>query len=199
MKRTLAALAALPLLVSLTACGGDDKPTATETVTVSASPTATVDAPEVDASATAPNVAPNVGDTALAVGQWREGSDVRTRVIKVNQPGHGGMPDYLSGDDSATGATVLVRSCVRKEAAKAGVFSTYGWSVEDARGAAYEQASSSWEVWPPLPQFPVTERTIRPGKCVEGWILLPTPADTLVTTVVMGDGEGSAIAEWNVR
>jgi hypothetical protein len=163
--------------------------TATATVTVTATPT-----PEPGATSGAE---PNVGDTALAVGEWREGRDIRSNVLEVTQPSDARPPSYLDGEADAVGAPVKVRSCVRETAADPLQLGFFDWVGADANGGTYEPSGSSWGEWPPLPQYPA-QRAVRPGQCVEGWLLLQTQQDTVLTTVGLDDGNGSLVAEWNL-
>lgn len=194
LKHARMTIALLVTPLGLAACGGGgSEPAAGETVTVTATVTAD---PSPDASAETTPAAPNVGDLALKVGDWREGTGVRTRVIEVRQPGQGRMPDYLDGEADAVGATVLIRSCVR-EGSESAVVSSIDFTGRDKDGAVYENASSSWDVWPPLPQYP-TEREVRAGQCVQGWVLISTPENTRVTTIELGGGGDGVLAEWMV-
>ena len=196
------------LTVVLTGCGDSGtsdaagEPAATVTVTETAdaseAPSSTpseTETPTADASPT--SVEPNVGDRALKVGQWREGTGLRTRVVEFYQPSDGPMPSYLNGSSDAYGAVARVEMCVPKgaEPAKGDIWDL--WFGYDTNGGQYTRSSSSWEVWPPLPQLPA-ETSISPGKCLSGWVLLSAPRDTKLVTVDLNDGEGGSVAEWKV-
>ena len=185
--------------LALTGCGGGDAdggdagstsvPTATVTVTetVTAAP-----------SQSPASNAPNVGDRALRVGQWREGSGFRSRVAEFVQPVDAALPSYLVGDSSAEGAVARVELCVRRsepESLSGSVWDLFG--AHDEAGGQYTRAGSSWDAWPPLPQFPA-ELNLAPGKCANGWILFNTPPDTTITTVTLDDGDETA-AEWQTE
>lgn len=185
--------AIVALVLVLVMDDDDDGEPGKATVTVTTTVTAEAPGP---VAAEPTSSGPNVGDRALTVGQWREGTGIRTRVIKVRQPSEG-IPDYLRGDAEATGATVLVRSCVRP-GGDATVLSSYNFVARDKSGAVYEASSSSWEVWPPQPQYPFGEREVRAGDCVQGWVLLTTPAGARVTSIELSDGSGGTAAEWRV-
>jgi hypothetical protein len=202
---TLAAAASL-----MTGCGGGDNeagaPTATvtvtETVTADPEPTdeptedaTTSETPTAEATPTAQE--PNTGDRALKVGQWREGTNLRTRITEFTQPASAPKPSYLAGDTDGDGAIANVEMCVRPggEPAKGDIYDLFlGY---DASGGQYTQSSSTWGEWPPLPQLP-SEVNIAPGKCLSGWVLLSAPKNTKFLTVDMSDGEGGSIAEWKV-
>ncbi|UUW92688.1 hypothetical protein ABFU82_01500 [Nocardioides sp. WV_118_6] len=204
MTRTT--LAALALLggAALTGCGdGDDGPEAAPTATVTMTETATAGASDPTAPTDPTDSAdptagrePNVGDLALRVGQWREGLGLRTRVIEVRQPTAAGLPDYLRDLPDASGAAVLVRSCVRK-GEEATWVATSDFTARDKSGGVYESSGSSWDEWPPRPQYPF-EREVRAGQCLQGWILLSAPNGTRITAIELSDSDGSTVAEWRV-
>lgn len=203
-RTTLAALALVGGAV-LAGCGdGDDKPapqptatvTTTETASAGASDPATPTDPTDPAESTASGREPNVGDMALRVGQWREGVSLRTRVIEVRQPTAAGLPDYLRDLSDASGAAVLVRSCLRKGEEPLWVTPS-DFVARDKSGGVYESASSSWEEWPPRPQYPF-ERELRAGQCLQGWILLSAPNGTRITSIELTSDDGSVSAEWRV-
>lgn len=189
---------------ALTGCGGGEvdgeasSPTATVTVTqtVAASEAAEATAtPTADASPT--SQAPNVGARALKVGKWREGTNVRTRVVQFFQPANAPKPSYLAGDTDGDGAIARVEMCVRAggEPAKGEIYDLF--MAYDSSGGQYTRSGSSWGEWPPLPQLP-SDISIAPGKCLSGWVLLSAPKNTRIVTVDMIDGEGGSIAEWKV-
>jgi len=192
MRFSVIVLAALPLL--LTGCGSDDsKPTAAPTVTVTVSPTVTE---SKSPSASPSGVAPNTGSNALKVGQWREGRDVRTRVRSLIQPSDTRPPSYLEGESDAEGALADVEMCVRKSTTYVMKEDLYGsFNVYDKDGGQYSQASSSWDEWPPRPQFPSNAVNVTPGHCVRGWILFSVPRNVRVRSIV-NDGQTDATAEW---
>lgn len=193
---------------ALTGCGGSGgdagagSPTATvtvtETVTADPSPSETAEGAETPSAEASPTAQePNVGDRALKVGQWREGIDIRTRVVEVFQPANAPKPSYLAGDTDGDGAVAKVEMCVRTggEPAKGEIYDLF--MAYDASGGRYTRSGSSWEEWPPLPQLPI-DISIAPGKCLSGWVLLSAPQNTKLVTVDMSDGEGGSIAEWKV-
>lgn len=204
---TTIALAAISAGV-LTGCGGGDgdagagSPTATVTVTetVTAEPTSSepaeaTGAPSADDSATGQE--PNVGERALEVGQWREGTNLRTRIVEFFQPANAPKPSYLADDTHSDGAIARVEMCLRAggEPATGGIYDLF--MAYDASGGQYSRSSSTWGEWPPLPQLP-SEVSIAPGKCLSGWVLLSAPKNTRLVSVDMSDGEGGSIAEWKV-
>ena len=200
------AIAALALSVLVTGCSGSDdgktaeEPTSTvtvtETVTADATPSETPSETPTDEASASPQE-PNVGDRALKVGQWREGTQVRTRVTEFFQPANAPKPSYLAGDTDGDGAIARVEMCTREDAkpTKGDIYDLF--LAYDASGGQYTQSSSTWGEWPPLPQLPDTV-SIAPGKCLSGWVLVSAPRDTKLVTFDMSDGEGGSIAEWRV-
>lgn len=200
------ALTGIVVSMAASACsGGNDgdaagEPTATvtvtETVSADTSPSSTPSETTTTDASPVPQE-PNVGNRALKVGQWREGTQVRTRVAEFYQPADAPKPSYLRGTDDGDGAVARVEMCTRKDAdpTKAEIYDLF--MAYDANGGQYTRSGSSWGEWPPLPQLPINI-SIAPGKCLSGWVLLTAPKNTKVVTVDMSDGEGGSIAEWKV-
>jgi hypothetical protein len=209
---TRAALTIVVLAASLAGCGGSggstsdssadgaasSEPTATVTVTETVTATPSAEASETPSEEATPSAQePNVGDRALKIGQWREGTQVRTRVVEFFQPANAPKPSYLQGDDDGDGAVARIEMCTR-EGAKPTKGDIYGlFMAYDNSGGQYTQSSSTWGEWPPLPQLPDTV-SIAPGKCLSGWVLISAPKATKLVTFDMSDGEGGSIAEWKV-
>lgn len=201
----------LALAAALAGCGGSGdgnsgssadgaasgEPTATVTVTETVTATPSPEASETPSEEATPTAQePNVGDRALKIGQWREGTQVRTRVVEFFQPSDAPKPSYLQGDDG-DGAVARIEMCTR-EGAKPTEGDIYGlFMAYDNSGGQYTQSSSTWGEWPPLPQLPDTV-SIAPGKCLSGWVLISAPKATKLVTFDMSDGEGGSIAEWKV-
>lgn len=205
--KTLHVAAVAAVALGLAACGGGESEaepapaTVTVTETAAGEPstatpsTSTEPAPEPAAS---PSLAePNVGDLALQLGEWREGTLIRTKVLKVEQPERATRPDFLSDNPEAEGAVALVRQCVRETSTEPLLVGIGSWAASDARSSAYDYSGTSWDTWPPLPQYPY-EKSLRPGDCTEGWVLISAPDGTKITTVQLV-AEGITTAEWLVR
>ena len=194
--RQLAILSLLPTVLAACSSGGESQPSAA-TATPSESATASDASPSRSSEASSTSVAPNVGGNALSLDAWREGTEIRTRVRSVTQARDAVPPSYLVGDTSAEGAVALVEVCNRESASKpleGEVFSSF--SARDGSGGQYTRASSSWDVWPPRPQFPI-EVSLRPGDCANGWVLFSVPRDVQVAAISLDDGS-ETIAEWLV-
>lgn len=168
--------------------------TVTATVTVTAEPSSTASA---SPSSKASSVEPNVGSRALKLGQWREGSGVRSKVISFTQASDTNPPSYLSGDSSAEGALVKLTLCERPSETKPAPISAYDWYAYDSSGGEYTVAGSSWDEWPPLPHF-TYESKLRPGTCAGGWMLFNVPKSVKITKVSYGSGADAA-AEWVIK
>lgn len=189
------------LSLALSGCGGGadsaspDPEVATVTVTETASPQATPSASTApSASAKPTSVPPNVGADALQVGQWREGSGVRSIASVLQQPSDVTPPSYLQGEFDAEGALLQVKACARKSSDKPAPISSYDFYLYDRAGGEYTVGSSSWDEWPPVPQFPFDTK-IAPGRCVQGWVLYPMPEQTRIERASFGSG-ADAVAEW---
>lgn len=190
---------AVALCATLMGCSDDSdgdattKATATVTATVTVAET-TSSGPTQSASDTPTAVPPNVGADALEVGEWREGSGVRTLISALRQPSQVAPPSYLVGESDAEGALLEVQQCVRKSAAKPEAISTYDFYLYDRAGGEYTVGGSSWDEWPPLPQFPYDTK-VAPDRCVTGWVLFPMPKQTKIVRASYGSG-ADAVAEW---
>ncbi len=194
--RQLAILALMPTVLAACSSGGEsEQPAATVTVTETPSESAS---PSQSSEAPSTSVAPpNVGGNALPLDAWREGTAVRTRVRSVTQAVDAALPSYLVGDTSAEGAVALVEVCNRESATSplaTEVFTLF--SAHDGSGGQYTRASSSWDVWPPRPQFP-SEISVAPGACASGWVLFSVPPDVRVASITLDDGSVT-LAEWLV-
>jgi hypothetical protein len=202
MLRSVVLVVALPLAVA--GCGGADKsPKAADphpTPTTASTPSSAPEPTETPSATASPSTPPaNVGDLALKVGQWREGLDVRTRVRALVQPSDTRPPSYLVGDSEAEGAIADVEMCVRKSSPDPIEGSLYDYfNVYDKNGGQYSQASSSWDVWPPRPQWPNDDVKVMPGRCIRGWILFSVPHNVRVRSIA-NDGQDDATAEWLTR
>ena len=195
-RRSMSAvLAAAACCASLAACGGaPDKSVAA--ATSSSATTATSTTSPTTASATT-SVAPSVGGNALPLDAWREGTEIRTRVRSVTQARDAALPSYLAGDTSAEGAVALVEVCNRESASgpmEGEVFSLF--TARDGSGGQYTRASSSWDAWPPRPQFP-SEVDLRPGDCASGSVLFTVPRDVRIASIALTNGS-QKVAEWLV-
>jgi hypothetical protein len=195
-RRALPAALAAATCLTVAACGsggGDKSAAASSTATPTTSPAAT----SSSSAPTTATVAPNVGSSALSLDAWREGTDIRTRIRSVTQARDASLPSYLVGDTSAEGAVALVEVCVRESASapfQGEVFDLF--SARDGNGGQYTRASSSWDAWPPRPQFP-TEVDLRPGDCASGSVLFSVPRDVRLASIALTNGS-QKVAEWLV-
>ena len=188
----------LLLATAMAGCGGaGSSPSTSSSAAARGASTTEVDGTNQSSggSSTESGNPANLGDKALKIGQWREGTDIRTRVRSITQSANVKLPSYLVGDSEAQGAIADVEMCARASAeGPITGYSHRNFVVFDADGGQYQQASSSWDVWPPRPQFPA-ELNIAPGQCARGWILFSVPADTRVTKISNG-GSDQPTAEW---
>lgn len=139
-----------------------------------------------------------MGANALRVGEWREGTDIRTRVSKFVQAADAadaGLPSYLVGDPTAEGALADVQMCVRKTSSqplKADIWDLF--YVYDKAGGQYSRAGTSWDAWPPRPQLP-WQVNLPAGRCITGWLLFSVPRDTHIKSIDL-ESSGETTAQW---
>lgn len=202
--RSLVVGTAMVLLVS--GCGGDstDGPEASTTVTVTADPEpsesmSSAPSPTEKLAETDP-FAPNVGSRALRVGETREGEEVRTTVYEYKDSMEHPTNPYIEPGAGNRWVGVNAEQCARKSSSRAASVTGFSFAVADRAGGLYDTEGSSWDDWPPLPQFPF-ERKLQPGQCARGWMLMQVPARTKLISVQAGDflGSGEVVADWRIR
>ena len=173
--------------------GSDGDPGAVPTANVTV--TETVGAEVVPSAPATPTTAPrNVGADALNVGQWREWPKMRSLVSALRQPSEVKPPSYLQGESDAEGALLRVKVCLPNSAVQPANASAFDFYLYDSEGGEYTAGASSWDEWPPVPQFP-SETKVAPGRCVTGWVLYPMPKQTRIVRASWGSGP-DAEAEW---
>jgi hypothetical protein len=186
MSRHLAAVAAAVLAAALLAgCGSSGE---------AASKSATPSSPSSSASPTP--FAPNVGATALSIGQTRDGKAFRTTVYEVKQ--HVKAPTFAPPEPGNKWVIARAKMCSRNTSPET-AFST-DWTdyvIMDDNDGQYDASGVSWGTWPPLPQYP-RDRKIAPGTCVTGWMLFTAPRSVKITKIGLTDGESGFSAEWKL-
>lgn len=125
---------------------------------------------------------------ALAFEESVEWLGARTSVTDARRP-------FGEGAEASNGAKqewlgVHVVTCAGDVPVETGwyLFAAHGPSAE--RYPALRWTDAGW----PRPQYP--QRTIDPGKCVNGWVLIPVVATAPVATVRLSDPDGIPIGEW---
>lgn len=198
MKKTLGVMAAflLPLVAACSEASPEAEPSDPVTVTVTPwMPTPTpvdVESPEEPSAAPTGPVQPNVGSSALKVGEWREGLQARTIVTQVKKPGEVKAPTYLEASEVEDTLLVMAKTCVR-DGADPQFVSPSDFVALDQDSGEYGPAGITWTDWPPRPQYPTRE--VRPGQCVKGWSLLAVPEATKIVAIA-GVADGQMFAEW---
>jgi hypothetical protein len=181
----------LALFIGLVAvgCGGaedKDAPSAAATVTVTAKPTE---------SPTPTAVAPNTGENALRLGQTRRGQYIDTTVLEVKQPAD--APSYAEPDNPGDEwVAARARQCVHKDAPQSYDADWTDYVGIDDTGGNYNAAGSSWDGWPPSPQYPRGVK-VAPGRCIAGWMLFEVGKGQRFTSIGLGAEELNA--EWRLR
>jgi hypothetical protein len=136
---------------------------------------------------------PNVGDRALRIGETRQGSDFRTRLVKYRYP----YPPVQYREASAHKQYfgLFIRECLRPQSKPTDdSYSTYNgeWYIVSPTGAQVT-SSSSYDDWP-QPKFPENV-TMAPGDCLIGWLTVEVPIGMKVAKIVYRPG-GETVAEW---
>lgn len=126
----------------------------------------------------------------LRLGQSVAWEDARFTVTAVRRPfGPAGRgPDR--SDTEWLG--VRAETCAGDVPVEAGwyLFAAHGPSSE--RYPAPVWADRSW----PVPQYP--QRTVDPGACVDGWLVIPVVVAAPVATVRLSDPDGIPLGEWRL-
>lgn len=171
-------------------------PTATVTVTETVAPSAgasQIEEPVAQAHE------PSIGGSALAIGETRDGMDVDTTLIRLTDNARHPSNPYIAPEAGLRWLVIDVKQCLR-EGAKPTIVGAYNFQAVDDEGGAYDPSGSSWDDWPPLPQFP-SEATLQPGECATGSVLLNLREAARITKIRLGDflSSGSVSAEWVTR
>jgi hypothetical protein len=194
MRATAVALIALLLTAS---CGGEAAPgdaaTATEQTTQEPAAPGLIEPSAEQPSEASSKFAPNVGDTALVIGETRRGMDYTTKLATYRYP----YPPKLYREPKRRYEYfgIKLRQCMRPSAtATEEAYSTYNgeWYIEDDKGGQFT-SSMSYNDWP-VPKFPETV-TMTPGDCLKGWITVEVPRGTKVQKIIYRPA-GETLAEW---
>lgn len=202
-KGLLLVAAATALTSMLAACGssdGDARATATVTVTETVTPEAVeTSTPEASASTTESEnpFTPNIGDSALAVGETRVGTDFRTTVHEVVVPYPPGQYREPAKGNDFLG--IRIEQCLDEDVTERRKSTmAFEWAAVTPEGSEYSTSGSSWTDWP-APRFPEDVQMI-PGRCNNGWIAWEVPEGTKVASILYRDfNSGTAVAEWLLK
>lgn len=177
----------------LTGCGGGSS--ADSGAGSSPSPTTTLTAPSEDASPT--GVPPNVGDSALRVGQPRRGLAATTTLQEIRFPyPPGGYNTPSEPGNSFVG--LRLKQCVSGDYDPA----TYGGDFLSTFNNEWYAVSPSGEqvtgglsdiAWP-RPKFPESV-VAQPGDCLKGWITFEVPSAYKIERILWRS-EQASVAEW---
>lgn len=171
------------------AVGGEDKPVAGHI-------------PSTPASAVASSApSPTPTDETLKIGQVFEFKDGSAQMLHYKQP-VGSAEDIASAIESdvlekgGTFGSIEVRTCVALTSVEAASVSAGPWRLGFSDGTVQDRKISG-----PTPGtgYPFSGMTIRPGKCVKGWITFPIPPGSRPTVVVYESGGNFGDpAEWKL-
>jgi hypothetical protein len=199
MRRLVLPLTAIAVLTL--GCGDGDPgasedPTATVTVTAEPDIESTEsDEPIVSSPEPTGPVEPNVGDSALYVGDTRQGASVSTTLFEVKYP----FPQKIYRDPEPGNVFFGIRlqQCLTKDETEE-IYSSYNgeFAAVTPDGIEFSGSGSSWDDWP-SPKFPESV-TMVPGRCIKGWIATEVPRGTKVDSVLWRPG-GVTTAEWLLK
>ena len=145
--------------------------------------------------------APNVGQTALRLGETRHGLGVDTTVFEVVQPAKApaSVKPSVKSDEWIT---MRVKQCAHSDY-KGPAFHVV-WAAFaglDRARQGYKPVRFSSDRWPPKPQFPEGLQ-LPAGRCAAGWILFEVAKGQRFSgvAVVSNDrnGKTSIAAEWRL-
>lgn len=192
------ALLAASTLVTLAGCSSGSDSASPEPVVVTKTVAASSGSPSASPSPTSSvePYAPNVGKTALRVGETRQGSGLTTRVIQVRRPMTSGNPYIKPDDPSQEWLGVMARQCARDTNKRPTPIGWDEFSGTDRFGSNYPAGNSTWEGFP-SPQFPLVGK-LSPGQCAAGWVLIPVGKNSKITSVLMGGYGEPPAAQWRL-
>lgn len=183
----------------LTGCSsGDDDPEADIAPTADPSPTELFEPAPAEPSQSEEPFAPNLGDTALTVGEMRDGRDVNTTLLDVKFP----LPpesEFSAPEPGQSYMGLRINQCLSEDYDGEPAYSSHPdeWSAVTRSGVEYSGGTLSDQDWP-APKFPELVEMI-PGRCLKGWIVLQVPAKLRFQSLLWRPGRASAAAEWIPR
>lgn len=178
--------AAFALATVLAGCGG----AAEEPVTTSATLDPTSAAPASSPPTASPSASPNQDDM-LAIGKTFtfENNTMTTTVLRYKQP------ISEDGPDGATLGGLEVRTCNLASASKTQQVSVGPWSLEWTDGTT---TNTKWSGVVSA-EYPFDLKSLKPGRCVKGWIVFEVPAKSKPSVAVYeGEGNRGQPAEWKL-
>lgn len=144
---------------------------------------------------------PTPTDETLKIGQVFEFKDGSTQVLRYKQP-VGSAEDIASAiesDELKKGGmfgSIEVRTCIALTSAEAQPVGAGPWSLGFSDGTVQD-----YKISDPTPGtgYPFFGKTVRPGKCVKGWITFPIPPKVRPTVAVYeGGGNVGNPTEWKL-
>lgn len=133
----------------------------------------------------------------LRLGAPEVGRTVTTTVLEVKRPMVSSNPYRTPSEKGQEFLGVRASECVHKNAKdKLDVYWS-DFSAVDPNGGMYPASSTSWSDWP-VPQFPPV-KTIAPGQCAAGWLLIPVPKKQKITKIALSPMSEETYAMWRLR
>lgn len=190
MGTTLAAL-----LLFTASCSSDDS--SDSSPTQKPSPTKLFE-PEPEPTESVDPFAANLGETALTIGDTRDGREVDTTLHEIQFPLVDPNNEYRVPAEGNDFLGLRITQCLDEKAkptTDSPATATYNgdWSAVARSGVEYSGDGSSWDDWP-SPKFPEFQGMI-PGRCMKGWIQLEVPKGLRFTSILWRP-EGTPTAEW---
>lgn len=146
-------------------------------------------APQDSATSALPS-APADDDRQLALGKvWTFDNGAATTVVlrykaNISEAQEG---ERLHG--------IEVRTCITKTADRASSVSSGPWSLADGDGGNFDLLVSGAVAG----EYPAGGKTVEPGRCVKGWVVISAPKDAKPTLAVYeSDGNRGRPAEWQI-
>jgi len=195
MKRLLPTLL---LALSLASCGSPAEDTGTAETPSTVSDTPTTSPVPVEVSTTTPAVptstppAPTTASTeGLRLGEWANFPDgFNTRALQFRSSVAAAVASEASG---GRWASVLVESCNDKRAPEATI-SWQPWTLVDSSNGQYPSSSVTYQAFP-VPEYPFSDGTLKPGACKRGWIVFDVSREANITSVTYVNEAGYS-ASW---
>ncbi|GAB3340225.1 DUF4352 domain-containing protein [Micromonospora halotolerans] len=182
--------AAFALVTVLAGCGGGpEKP-----VTVGATLAPTSAAPATSTPAASPSASPSQ-DGMLAIGQTFtfENNTMTTSVLGYKQPIGEASRDMKKEGEAFGG--LEVNTCNLASASEPRQVNVLPWSLELPDGTT---TSHRWSGVVSA-EYPYSPKTLKPGRCVKGWIVFTVPAKGEPSVAVYeGQGNQGQPAEWKL-
>ncbi|MEV4510757.1 hypothetical protein AB0K00_17515 [Dactylosporangium sp. NPDC049525] len=190
------ALLAVPLL--LAACGSTETPNAATTIAAATSPASSTVAATTSPAAPSPSstiaAGPKLG-TAQPFSS--DGSSARLTAFSVRQPTALKAPKPQAAGMEWASADVQVCADVLGPNYDYLYVTNDPWSLVYADGTTATPSSVTYQQFD-APEYPITDRTIKVGRCIRGWVTFTAPAGKKATMVEYQSRDGN-VFDWSTE